>query len=319
MLTNEQKEAIVIEMLKEGRPIREIAKAAQKSFSDIGEIKRRVLGESTSYKKKKKLSKVAQALELFSKNKTPIEVVIELDLEPKDVEKIYLNYLGLTGLTQLVKIHQELGNYLLDFISFYWSVIEIGADNKKIKEILDVANRVTDLNLAIKNRQNERKNLDIQIVQKKQNLQYLDNQIEDATTILYTVYSNIENLRNEANNLITQLQNLKKLIKDIENEDEYKNLEKKVEHILMKIIDDKSINLPLILITVFEALRNDPTKYDVIFNYLDVFKNDNVNGEDLQSKENYVFFNNMNLFQEINKIMKKSLKIYTNKIISTFT
>jgi hypothetical protein len=172
---------------------------------------------------------------------------------------------------------------------------------------------VTDLNLAIKNRQNERKNLDIQIVQKKQNLQYLDNQIEDATTILYTVYSNIENLRNEANNLITQLQNLKKLIKDIENEDEYKNLEKKVEHILMKIIDDKSINLPLILITVFEALRNDPTKYDIIFNYLDVFKNDNVNREDLQSKENYVFFNNMNLFQEINKIMKKSLKIYTNK------
>ena len=133
------------------------------------------------------------------------------------------------------------------------------------------------------------------------------------------MYSNIENLRNEANNLITQLQNLKKLIKDIENEDEYKNLEKKVEHILMKIIDDKSINLPLILITVFEALRNDPTKYDIIFNYLDVFKNDNVNGEDLQSKENYVFFNNMNLFQEINKIMKKSLKIYTNKIISTFT
>jgi transposase len=69
MLTNVQKEAIVIEMLKEGRSIREIAKAAQKSFSDIGEIKRRVLGESTSYKKKKKLSKVAQALELFFKNK----------------------------------------------------------------------------------------------------------------------------------------------------------------------------------------------------------------------------------------------------------
>ena len=162
-----QKEAIVIEMLKEGRPIREIAKAAQKSFSDIGEIKRRVLGESTSYIKKKKLSKVAQALELFSKNKTPIEVAIELDIDPKYIEKIYLNYLGLRGLTQLVKIHQELGNYLLDFISFYWSVIEIGADNKKIKEILDVANRVTDLNLAIKNRQNERKNLDIQIVQKE--------------------------------------------------------------------------------------------------------------------------------------------------------
>src|SRR5215211_3449734 len=126
---------MVIEMLKAKRPIRDIAKAAQKSFSDIGEIKRRILGESTSYKKKKKLSKVSQALELFSKNKTPIEVSIELDLDPKDIEKIYLNYLGLNGLSQLVKIHQELGNYLLDFISFYWSFREAGANNKKIKEI----------------------------------------------------------------------------------------------------------------------------------------------------------------------------------------
>src|SRR5215217_6234350 len=101
---------MVIEMLKAKRPIRDIAKAAQKSFSDIGEIKRRVLGESASYKKKKKKpSKVAQALELFSKNKTPIEVAIELELDPKEIEKIYLNYLGLNGLSQLVKIRQELG------------------------------------------------------------------------------------------------------------------------------------------------------------------------------------------------------------------
>src|SRR5215212_10010560 len=130
---------MVIEMLKAKRPIRDIAKEAQKSFSDIGEIKRRVLGESASYKKKKKLSKVAQALELFSKNKTSIEVAIELDLDPKDVEKIYINFLGLNGLTQLVKIYQELGNYLQDFISFYWSFRESREDNKKRKEILNVA------------------------------------------------------------------------------------------------------------------------------------------------------------------------------------
>ena len=49
-------------MLKEGYSIREIAKEVHMSFSDIGEIKRRLLGESASYKKKKKLSKVAQAL-----------------------------------------------------------------------------------------------------------------------------------------------------------------------------------------------------------------------------------------------------------------
>ena len=320
MLSSNEKEALVIDLLKEGYSIREIAKEVHMSFSDIGEIKRRVFGESISYKKKKKkLSKVAQALELFSKNKTPIDVAIELDIDPKDVEKIYLNYLGLNGLTQIVNIHQELGNHLPDFINFYWSFREGGADNKKIKEILDIANRAPELKLEIKRLQNERKNLEIQIEQKKQNLQYLDNQIEIATNVLSTQYSNIESLRNEANYLIMQLQSLKKLIKDIENGDEYNHLEKKVEDILVKIIDDKSINLSLILIAVFEALGNDPTKYDIIFNYLNAFKNDNVNGKDLQSKENYVFINSMNLLHEIDKIYKKLFKMYSNKIISTFT
>lgn len=103
---------MVIEMLKAKRPIRDIAKAAQKSFSDIGEIKRRILGESASYKKKKKkLSKVSQALELFSKNKTSIDVAIELDLDPKDVEKVHINYLGLNGLSQLVNETSDQQNF----------------------------------------------------------------------------------------------------------------------------------------------------------------------------------------------------------------
>ena len=197
MLTNEQKEAIVIEMLKAKRPIREIAKEAQKSFSDIGEIKRRILGESSSYKKKKKLSKIAQALELFSKNKTPIEVVIELDLDPKDVEKIYINYLSLNGLRQLVNIHQELGNYLPEFISFYCSCREFGVDNKKIKEILDIANRALELKSEIQRLQFERKNLEIQIEQKDKKIQYLDYQIAEATNVFNTQYSNYEKLSNE--------------------------------------------------------------------------------------------------------------------------
>jgi hypothetical protein len=53
LLNKIQKEELVINMLKEGKPIREIAESAQKSFSDIGEIKRRVFGESDSQKEEK--------------------------------------------------------------------------------------------------------------------------------------------------------------------------------------------------------------------------------------------------------------------------
>ena len=82
---------------------------------------------------------------------------------------------------------------------------------------------------------------------------------------------------------------------------------------------NKSVNLPLVLVAVLEAIRNDPSKYEIIFNYLDAFKNDNVNGEDLHSKENYVFVNNMNLLHEIDKIKKRLYKVYSNKIIISNT
>ena len=123
-------------------------------------------------------------------------------------------------------------------------------------------------------------------------------------------------LRHEAAHCRIQLQNLKKLLNDIANKNEYQNLEKKVEDMVMKIISEKSVNLSLVLVAVLEAFRNDPSKYDIIFTYYDAIKNDNVNGEDLQSKENHVFVNNMNLLQEIDKIYKKLYKVYSNKIIS---
>src|SRR5215213_8632801 len=224
------------------------------SFSDIGEIKRRVFGESISYKKKKKkLSKVAQALELFSKNKTPIDVAIELDIDPKDVEKIYLNYLGLNGLTQIVNIHQELGNYLQDFISFYWSFREGGADNKKIKEILEVADRISELNSELKRLQNESKNLQIKIQKKTISLQNVYEQIEIITNLFNIEYCKWEKLLKEIDKKESELWNLKTLIRDVEAEEGFLYLEKKVKESIIKITMNESINIPLTLVAVMDA------------------------------------------------------------------
>ena len=133
MLTKSEKEALIIKLLEEGWTVREIAKEVHASPETIGEIKRRTLGESASYTKKNKK---------LSKNATPTEVSIELDFDPKEVEKVYLDYLRINGLHNLVKIYQQLGNHLQDLLKFYWSFIEAGVDNKIITHILDIANDI---------------------------------------------------------------------------------------------------------------------------------------------------------------------------------
>ncbi len=254
MLNRKQKEELVIKMLKEEYYLREIAKAAHMSFSDIGEIKRRIFGESASDKKKKKRSKVAQALQLFSENKTPTQVSIKLDFDPKEVEKVYLDYLRINGLNNLVKIYQQLGeNHLQGFVKFYWSFIEAGVDNKIITHILSIADDMPDLEHKIKQLQHEIKELEVQKQKKKEYLQCLNGQIEKTNNIIYAEDSRLEDLRRQITNKKIDLSSIKKGIEDIETTDGFLNLERKVEEIVRKIINQNPTNLPLLLITVLET------------------------------------------------------------------
>ncbi|MGZ5509564.1 MAG: helix-turn-helix domain-containing protein [Nitrososphaeraceae archaeon] len=195
MLSKFEKETLVIKLLKEGLTVREIAKEAHISPETIGEIRRRTLGESALYtKKNKKLSKNAKALELFSKNKTPIDVSIELDFDPTEVEKVYQDYLRLKGLTNLIKIYQELGNHVQDLSKFYWSFREEGVDNKIITHILNIADDIPDLEHKIKHLQDERKDVEVQIQKKNNELKYLTGRIEKATCIVYQENFKLEDL-----------------------------------------------------------------------------------------------------------------------------
>jgi hypothetical protein len=314
LLTKSEKEALIIKLLEEEWTVREIAKEAHASPETIGEIKRRTLGESASYtKKNKKLSKNAMALKLFSENKTPTEVSIELDFDPKEVEKVYLDYLRINGLHNLVKIYQQLGNHLEDLLKFYWSFIEAGVDNKIITHILDIANEIHDLEHKIKQLQAETKGLEVQIQKKKEYLKYLRGQIEKANNISYAENSRLEDLSRQITNKKIDLWNIKKEVEDIETTDGFLNLERKVEEIVRKIINHNPTNLYLLLIAVLETLVNNSHNQQIISDYSDTFKDGNINRQNLQPRESFVLYQYSNLLHEI---AEKLFKIYSNKIIS---
>ncbi|MGI9011269.1 MAG: coiled-coil domain-containing protein [Nitrososphaeraceae archaeon] len=312
-----EKEALVIKLLKEGRTLREIAKEAYVSFGTLGEIKRRIFGESASYTKKNiKLSKNAKALELFSKGKSAIDVSVELDFDPKEVEKVYFYYLRLGGLSNLEKIYQELGNHLHNLIKFYWSFREAGVDNKIITYILDVADELPELNAKINSLRDERNDLEVQIQKKNRNLKYLNDQIEKASNIVYQENSKLENIMREITDKRIEVSNLKKLIEDIKTTDGFLNLERKVEEMVKKIINQNSTNLTLLLVAVLETLRNNPLNQQIISDYSDTFKDANINRQNLQPREHFVLCTYNNLLHEI---AEKLLKIYPKKIVSNIS
>ena len=96
MLTREEKEILVIELYKQGKTIREIAKEVHMSFSRISEIINEY--EGINSEKKVPVSKETKALKLFSNGKDLVYVATKLDMKPDDVRKLYLEYQSLQGL-----------------------------------------------------------------------------------------------------------------------------------------------------------------------------------------------------------------------------
>jgi transcriptional regulator with XRE-family HTH domain len=94
VLSTKDKEDLAIDLINQGYSQREIAKRSNLSFSTIGNIRKKIEGNSNDTNKGS-LSTTSQVFKLFEKDKTFVQVVTKLNLPPKDILKIHSDYLML--------------------------------------------------------------------------------------------------------------------------------------------------------------------------------------------------------------------------------
>src|SRR4051794_23158749 len=97
ILSENEKEALVIELLNKGLAVRDIAKQVHVSFSYIQKVKAKITGETDEVDKEKikPLSVPSQAFKLFLEGKSVVQVAIGLDLPTDQALKIHSDYLVL--------------------------------------------------------------------------------------------------------------------------------------------------------------------------------------------------------------------------------
>ena len=103
-MTRTDKESWVIKLFNEGKTIREIAQEVHMSFGDISSVIKRETGEAEE-QGRIRMSKSSQALQLFEQGKAPVEVAIKLDIQTKDVDRLYKEYWNLEGLLHLNQVN----------------------------------------------------------------------------------------------------------------------------------------------------------------------------------------------------------------------
>jgi hypothetical protein len=127
----------------EGKNTREIAIIERMSIRDISNIlkeeeaRKQDLEDNSQKRVEGRLS--ADAYTLFEKGKTPVDVVIKLELEGPQVTKFYKEYLRLKSLPEVVSLYDEIGGDAWSYLELYKLANSSGMSTKEIVTAVDIA------------------------------------------------------------------------------------------------------------------------------------------------------------------------------------
>jgi hypothetical protein len=184
-MTRAQKEQYVIELYKQDKKIREIIQRAHMSPRDICVIIKKVkmeverergqLEEKNDYEIQSK-SKNTQAIKMFSEGKTPVDVVIGLDLPADEVQEIYRKFLELKNMYKLVEVYDEMQNYLPSLLELFRIIESRGINKNDIIDVLTLINtgQVPYLQKKVANLTSAASWLENEIKKKEYNLSILN-------------------------------------------------------------------------------------------------------------------------------------------------
>ena len=133
-MDKKQKEALVIAMLEKGESYRDIAQKANVSPNTIKAISNRAgFDETTSIS--------SRAFELFSQQKSPLEVAITLGLKSEEALRYHQEYFMLLGCTEFTKVYLQIKDNPWPFVNLVKLTQNSRMKDGEVVELLKIANK----------------------------------------------------------------------------------------------------------------------------------------------------------------------------------
>ena len=132
-MDKKQKEALVIAMLEKGESYRDIAQKAKVSPNTIKMLANRAgFDETTSIS--------SRAFELFSQQKSPLEVAITLGLKSEEALRYHQEYFMLLGCTEFTKVYLQIKDNPWPFVNLVKLTQNSRMKDGEVVELLKIAN-----------------------------------------------------------------------------------------------------------------------------------------------------------------------------------
>jgi hypothetical protein len=318
ILTRHEKEKLIMELYNQGKNYKEIAKIARVSVRDIKPIL-----EKAERAREKEL-----AYRLFSEDKAPLDVQIELNLEEQEVTRYYREYWKLRHMDSLNLVYEEIGDD---------NIIHLLKVYKKIREAgMDVDQAVT----LIKNANNDLQTLEEKYQKLKRGVDSLEPRKLEADRTLNDLHDQIdraekmqkwlETERHEEEDNKDQLESekirLEQLVKQFKhNNQEYLKIERKIQSKVTNLLSDGKGVLKVAVDSLMKSMRKDPQKYINLIYY-----NQNssasryteykyINGQPYASSDYFREVYKSILLEEAEKLFNKLVKELTEQMINEYS
>jgi hypothetical protein len=265
MLTRQERKQAVIDLHNQGKTIRDIAKELRMSFGQIGAILKEASGELEGKQEiKESLSMSNKAYRLFSKDKTPIQVAIALNLSAEETTKFYQEFLALKQMHELRMVYEEIRADILRFLELYRLSKDAHMSPRQIVNLLHIANN--DLQSVQQKYQKLQRNVnDLELREIDLNIILVDlnGQIRNAKQMLHFYCQCSRKEVGKTLQLQSQNVRLATLLTRFKNSNkELIKIQFVAKQIVKSAISDKRQLLKLAVYAVLESWRDDPTKFN---------------------------------------------------------
>jgi hypothetical protein len=261
---NKAKAEQVIELYKQGKTIREIAKIVHMSFGDIGAIINNYIENEEIQKnnlKDSNISEETKAMQLFFEGKSPIEVRIELNVSTEKVEKFYKDYWRLIGLHQLRTYYDtEIKENLPSFLKLFKKVKESAMSDDEIVIALSNMNILPYMEIAVQKRRSKLKSLATKKDILLSDIDDLNKGRDKSQTLLDNLHGEIQKVSEEFNKKQISLKDLKESVDNILSSKDYLKIKNLIVQTATSVLDNRQDIMTAAIVTAIQGIQSDPKK-----------------------------------------------------------
>jgi len=314
-ITEDRKKRVIDLYFSQHKSYAEIAQIEKISPRDIHAI----IKEEIARRQKHKQQEIsAQAYQLFSQGKTPLQVAIELNIRQSEATKYYREYWKLRGLDKLNIIYKETNGKIWPVWKLYQQLVKKrGMSIEQVVNVVEIAaNKLPHMETLYRQAKDQAEKMQRTIQRLANHIRALEYKISILDKTAFSIELDCKRKQQEIRELTTQRDRLEKLIANILNMEGYSKIRQIIKENVKAMLSENKIQISVSFAAIIQTLKADPEIVKIIQN-MPSANNGEQNKDNNNGITKYLESNKDNLLDLAQKHYENLVEALTNDSISS--